>query len=116
MLEKQKEWCHEKLEKGKEMIDKHKFQIGYVAGLTVVVLCSELSKKIFEPKRYSIDTKHIEDGDKHGFAIRTSAIDRFGWRSNCGPWVFCFDEDDEQHIIGNIDAAIRNECGKNHID
>lgn len=46
----------------------------------MIIVGSYIEAKIFEPRRFSADTMPIEDGDKHGFAIRTSGIDRFGKR------------------------------------
>lgn len=109
MLENRKKWCQEKVEKGKEWIDDHKFQIGYGVGYYVVA-------KIFEPKKSSIDTKPIDNGDEHGFAIRTSGVDRFGRGTDFGPWVYCYDKNDRDHIMNNIDAAIRNEKGQRYED
>lgn len=116
MLEKQKEWCQNKVEKGKKWVKDHKFWIGYGVGIASMVAVNQVVAKIFEPKKYSVDTMPIEDGEKSGFAIRTSGIDRFGGSCCKGPWVCCYEDHDRDHIVSNIDAAIRNEMGQYYED
>lgn len=116
MLEKKKKWCCEKVEKGKKWIKDHRFGLWYAVGVTTTVGLSCVMAKIFEPKKTSIQTIPISQGDKNGFALRTIGIDRFG-RNTCeGPWVNCLDEFDKDHLSSNIDAALRGEKGVDYED
>lgn len=45
MLEKQKEWCQNKVEKGKKWVKDHKFGIGCAVGGASAVLLTMIAKK-----------------------------------------------------------------------
>lgn len=116
MLERQKKWCLETAEKGKKWIDDHKFDIGCIVGATAVIAGSYAAAKIWEPKRYKVETIPINKDDLHGFGIRTSGVDRFGNDTCLGPWVLCCKEHDRERLVSNIDAALRGEKGQDYND
>lgn len=112
MLEKQKEWCHNKAEKGRAWIENHKLVIGCAVGAASTVLLYVIGKKIMEPKVFEIQTGtnlRLEDGN---FMIRVAGEDRFGKESYHSPWVQYEDgNEDKERVIKAITAAINKEDG-----
>lgn len=51
MLNKQKEWCQTKMEKGKEFLKEHKIQIGFVGGVVFTTVAGMLIDKLLAPKQ-----------------------------------------------------------------
>lgn len=47
MLEKQKEWCQNKVEKGKAWIENHRLVIGCAVGATSTVLLHVIGKRLW---------------------------------------------------------------------
>lgn len=108
MLEKQKTWCHEKMEKGKKWYNDHKFVIGYVAGTAVATiggtLAIMLKEKIFEPKSGEFQVFILRPEDPGDYAIGKVCKDRFG-KEHIMDVTFLRAEDRDT-LINNIDAAI----------
>ena len=97
MLEKQKEWCQNKVEKGKAWIEDHKLVIGCAVGAASTVLLHVIGKKIMEPKN---------------FMMRVAGEDRFGKVSYHSPLVRYEDGDnDKERIDKAITAAINKDDG-----
>lgn len=110
MLEKQKEWCQNKVEKGKAWIEDHKLVIGCVVGAASTVLLYAIGKKIMEPKDYMIETAANYDLEEDNFMMRVTGEDRFGKRSYHSPWVQYEDGDkDKERIDKAITASINRD-------
>lgn len=81
MLEKQKKWCKETGEKGKEWIKRNKFAIGFATGCVGAVVGAMVLDKIFENRQAGISFGHITNKDgswSDDFGVETYGIDRFG--------------------------------------
>ena len=112
MLEKQKEWCQNKVEKGKAWIEDHKLVIGYAVGAVSTVLLHVIGKKIMEPKNFMIQTGTNTDLEVGNFIMRVAGEDRFGKVSYHSPWVRYEDGDnDKERIDKAITAAINRDDG-----
>ena len=112
MLEKQKEWCQNKVEKGKAWIEDHKLVIGCAVGATSTVLLQVIRKKIMEPKEFMIQTGTNTDLEVGNFIMRVAGEDRFGKVSYHSPWVRYEDGDnDKERIDKAITAAINRDDG-----
>ena len=112
MLEKQKEWCQNKVEKGKAWIEDHKLVIGCAVGAASTVLLHVIGKKIMEPKNFMIQTGTNTDLEVGNFMMRVAGEDRFGKVSYHSPWVRYEDGDkDKERIDKAITAAINKDDG-----
>ena len=112
MLEKQKEWCQNKVEKGKAWIEDHKLVIGCAVGAASTVLLHVIGKKIMEPKEFMIQTGTNTDLEVGNFKMRVAGEDRFGKVSYHSPWVRYEDGDnDKERIDKAITAAINRDDG-----
>ena len=112
MLEKQKKWCQNKVEKGKVWIEDHKLVIGCTIGAASTVLLYAIGKKIMEPKVFMIQTGTNTGLEEGNFMMRVSGEDRFGKRSYHSPWVRYEDGDnDKERIDKAITAAINRDVG-----
>ena len=110
MLEKQKEWCQNKVEKGKAWIEDHKLVIGYAVGAVSTVLLHVIGKKIMEPKNFMIQTGTNTGLEEGNFMMRVAGEDRFGKVSYHSPWVRYEDGDkDKERITKGITAAINRD-------
>lgn len=110
MLEKQKEWCRNNVEKGKAWIEDHKLAIGCAVGATSMVLLHTIGKKIMEPKVYMIETSFNDGLEEGNFMMRVAGEDRFGVRSYHSPWVRYEDgNNDKERIDKAITAAINKD-------
>lgn len=78
MLEKQKEWCQNKVEKGKKWLKKNKGAIGFGLGAATISALYLLAKKLDEPKEGVITfTRRLED-DKPDIIASVYYKNRFG--------------------------------------
>lgn len=112
MLEKQKEWCQNKVEKGKAWIEDHKLVIGCAVGAASTVLLHAIGKKIMEPKSFMIQTATNTDLEVGNFMMRVTGEDRFGKRSYHSPWVpYEYGDEDKERINKAITAAINRDDG-----
>lgn len=112
MLEKQKEWCQNKVEKGKAWIKDHKLVIGCAVGAASTVLLHAIGKGIMEPKDFMIQTGTNTDLEVGNFMMRVAGKDRFGKESYHSPWVRYEDgNEDKERVIKAITAAINKEDG-----
>lgn len=110
MLEKQKEWCKEKTEKGKNWIKKNKFSVGFIAGCTVTTLSIFAITKLIEPKEIELQTGSNDDLDQPNFLIRVAGFDRIGRESYHSPWArFVNGLEDKERVDKGIMAAINKE-------
>lgn len=110
MLEKQKEWCQNKVEKGKAWIEDHKLIIGCAVGASSTVLLYVIGKKIMEPKNFMIQTGTNTDLEMANFVMRVAGEDRFGKESYHSPWVrYENGDNDKERIIKAITAAINRD-------
>ena len=110
MLEKQKEWCQNKVEKGKAWIEDHKLVVGCAVGVTSTVLLHVIGKKIMEPKNFMIQTGTNTDLEMANFVMRVAGEDRFGKESYHSPWVrYENGDNDKERIIKAITAAINRD-------
>lgn len=110
MLEKQKEWCRDKIEKGKTWIEDHKLVIGCAVGVASTVLLHVIEKKIMEPKDFMIQTGTNDRLEVGNFMMRVAGEDRFGKESYHSPWVRYEDGDkDKERIDKAITAAINRD-------
>ena len=110
MLEKQKEWCQNKVEKGKAWIEDHKLVVGCAVGVTSTVLLHVIGKKIMEPKNFMIQTGTNTDLEMANFVMRVAGKDRFGKESYHSPWVrYENGDNDKERIIKAITAAINRD-------
>ncbi|WP_287643481.1 hypothetical protein [Bacteroides sp.] len=110
MLEKQKEWCRDKVEKGKAWIEDHKLVMGCAVGAASTVLLYAIRKKIMEPQDYMIETATNLNLEEGNFMMRVTGEDRFGKRSYHSPWVRYEDGDkDKERIDKAITAAINRD-------
>ena len=112
MLEKQKEWCQNKVEKGKAWIEDHKLVVGCAVGVTSTVLLHVIGKKIMEPKNFMIQTGTNTDLEVGNFTMRVAGEDRFGKESYHSPWVrYESGDEDKERIDKAITAAINKDNG-----
>lgn len=112
MLEKQKEWCHNKVEKGRAWIDNHKLVIGCAVGAASTVLLYVIGKKIMEPKEFEIQTGTNLKLEEGNFMMRVAGEDRFGRESYHSPWVrYEYGDEDKERVIKAITAAINKDDG-----
>lgn len=84
MLEKQKKWYRNNVEKGKKWLKENELYIGIVAGGAAAIVGQLVGSKIFEDKKAGISIGHIENPDKswsNDFGIETFGVDRFGNRN-----------------------------------
>ena len=110
MLEKQKEWCQNKVEKGKKWVKDHKFGIGCTVGGASAVLLIMIAKKIMEPKDFMVQTGTNTDLEEGNFVMRVAGEDRFGRESYHSPWVrYEHGEEDKERINKAITAAINRD-------
>lgn len=110
MLEKQKEWCQNKVEKGKKWVKDHKFGIGCAVGGASAVLLTIITKKIMEPKDFMVQTGTNTDLEEGNFVMRVAGEDRFGRESYHSPWVrYEHGEEDKERINKAITAAINRD-------
>lgn len=110
MLEKQKEWCQNKVEKGRAWIENHKLVIGCAVGAASTVLLYAIGKKIMEPKNFMIQTATNLDLEESNFMMRVAGEDRFGKRSYHSPWVrYEYGDEDKERIDKAITAAINRD-------
>lgn len=108
MLEKQKEWCQNKVEKGKEWIKKHQLGIGYILGVGAVIGGGLLIDKIFEPKT-KIGQVFLGDFDKNGeidYAIGIIETDRFGKEHIRPENILFLAEESKDRLFKNVEQAI----------
>lgn len=108
MLEKQKEWCRDKVEKGKAWIEDHKLVIGCAVGVTSTVLLYAIRKKIMEPKDYMIEIGTNDSLKEGAFMMRVTGEDRFGKESYHSPWVR-YESGDKERFDKAITAAINRD-------
>lgn len=114
MLEKQKKWCHEKVEKGKKWVIRNQRAICFGFGAATAVGVGLILEKCIEPKEVMIQTGTNTELEAGNFMIRVAGEDRFGKESYHSPWVRyeCGDEDKER-INKAITAAInRDDAGE----
>ena len=110
MLEKQKEWCQNKVEKGKAWIEDHKLVVGCAVGVTSTVLLHVIGKKIMEPKNFMIQTGTNTDLEMANFVMRVAGEDRFGKESYHSPWVrYENGDNDKERINKAITASINRD-------
>lgn len=82
MLEKQKKWCQNKVEKGKEWLKKNKGAIGFGLGAATMTALYLLAEKLDEPQEGNITyMRHLEDG-KPDITARVYYKNRFGKEKN----------------------------------
>lgn len=82
MLEKQKEWCQNKVEKGKKWLKKNKGAIGFGLGAATMTALYLLAEKLDEPKGGNIIyTRRLED-DKPNMMASVYYKNRFGKEKN----------------------------------
>lgn len=112
MLRKQKEWCQNKVEKGKAWIKDHKLVIGCAVGVSSTVLLYAIGKKIMEPKEFMIQTGTNTGLETGNFMMRVAGEDRFGKESYHSPWVsYERGDEDKERINKAITAAINKDDG-----
>lgn len=108
MLEKQKTWCYEKVEKGKIWFEDHKFIIGLVSGTVVVtvggILSTNLLKKIFKLEIEKFQVYYLNPDDPGDFAVSPVGKDRFGKEHIMN--VTYLRAEDRDILVKNIDDAI----------
>lgn len=110
MLEKQKKWCQNKVEKGKAWIEDHKLVIGCTVGAASTVLLHAIGKRIMEPKDFMIQTSTNLDLKEDNFMMRVTGKDRFGKESYHSPWVrYEYGDEDKERINKAITAAINRD-------
>lgn len=106
MLEKRKEWCQERIKRGKAWIEKNRFEIGFGLGAATLVAIGLIAEKVFEPKEIVVQTGHNEKIEDRNFLLRVTAIDRFGGE-HPSPWArFENGDEDKERIIKAIDAGL----------
>lgn len=108
MLEKQKEWCQNKVEKGKKWVKDHQLYIGYAIGVAATIGGGLLIDKIFEPKKKTGQV-YRGDFDKDGkidFAIGIVETDRFGKEHVRPENILCLAEDSKDRLFANVEQAI----------
>ena len=82
MLEKQKEWCQNKVEKGKKWFKKNKGAIGFGLGAATVSALYLLAEKLDEPKSGSITYTRCFEDDKPDIMAKVYYENRFGkWKN-----------------------------------
>lgn len=110
MLEKQKKWCHEKVEKGKKWVIRNQRVICFGFGAATAVGIGLIFEKFMEPKEFMIQTgtnSRLEEGN---FMMRVAGEDRFGKESYHSPWVrYECGEEDKERVIKAITAAINRD-------
>lgn len=108
MLEKQKIWCKDKLEKGKQWVDKNKFFLGYVTGLAATIGGGLLIDKIFEPKekRGQIYRGDSDENGEIDYAIGIIEVDRFGREHTDKSHTLLLGEDSKDVLFKQVEAAI----------
>lgn len=108
MLEKQKEWCHDKMEKGKKWFNDHKVAIsvtaGYVAGIALTIGSAVLAEKIFKPECNAFQVFYLDPEDPGDFAVGKVGKDRFGKEHVMN--VTILRAEDRDLLVKNIDEAI----------
>lgn len=108
MLEKQKEWCQEKIKKGEEFVGKHEFEIGIFAGGIACITGIIISNKIFEPKKAGISVVSIKDKSWTDDCVRieTYGINRFGQKTaGC---AVGFTKNDASDVVNMITKIIED--------
>ena len=81
MLEKQKEWCQNKVEKGKKWVKKNKDALILGAGCATTTAVLLGIEKLLENKQAGIAFGHIENADgswSDDFRVETYGVNRFG--------------------------------------
>ena len=81
MLEKQKEWCQNKVEKGKKWVKKNKDALIFGAGCATTTAVLLGIEKLLENKQAGIAFSHIENADgswSDDFGVETYGVNRFG--------------------------------------
>lgn len=115
-MSKIKEWCQDKVEKGKEWCNNHKFILGYASATIAGVGGIMLWNKIFENKQAGISLGYIENADgswDEQFGVETWGMDRFGRRH--GGHVVKFDQEVADWIADaahQVVAEIREHNGQ----
>lgn len=82
MLEKQKEWCQNKAEKGKKWLKKNKGAIGFGLGAATISALYLLAEKLDEPKEGGIAFTRRSEDDKPGIIASVYYKNRFGKEKN----------------------------------
>ena len=77
MLEKQKKWCQNQVEKGKKWVNDNKFALGCAAGSIATLGIGMILGKINEPKEGTVIYKREE-------AFDNNVIGRVLWRNRFG--------------------------------
>ena len=83
MFETQKEWCKDKIEKGKEFYEENKFYVGAISGCLLSGAISAIYLKIHEAKYGMLNVgpvinKKTGDWSKETFGVQVNGVDRFG--------------------------------------
>lgn len=109
MLEKQKEWCQNKVEKGKKWIKDHQLEIGYGLGVAATIGGGLLIDKIFEPRKKIGQIYRGDFENKDGvidFGIGITEVDRFGKEHVTSDKILLLDEKSKDLLFKNVEAAI----------
>ena len=108
MFEKQKEWCKDKVEKGKDWVRKNKFFLGYATGVVATIGGCFVLDKILEPKE-KIGQVYRGDFDKGGlidFGIGIIQVDRFGKEHIDDSHILLLQEGSKETLFSQIEEAI----------
>lgn len=109
MLEKQKKWCQEKVEKGKKWVEERKFEIGVSVGAVIACGSIMLASKLSEPEKRECQV-YYGDLSKDGFcdfAIGLVDIDRFGRRHEYEEKTIFLNESSKDRLFDMIEQAIK---------
>lgn len=106
MLEKQKKWCYEKVEKGKKWIKNNRGAIGFGLGAATVAGLYLLAEKLDEPQSGNITfTRRLEDITPD---IRASVYykNRFGKEKNPLNIRYSYDEAELKELCDNLNQVV----------
>ena len=106
MLEKQKEWCQNKVEKGKKWLKKNKGAIGFGFGAATMTALYLLAEKLDESKGGNITfTRRLED-DKPDIMASVYYKNRFGKEKNPLNIQYGYADSELKELCDNLNEIV----------
>ena len=106
MLEKRKEWCQNKVEKGKKLLKKNKGAIGFGLGAATMTALYLLAEKLDEPKSGSITYTRCLEDDKPDIMARVYYENRFGKGKNLLNIRYGYTDPELKELCGNLNEVV----------
>lgn len=106
MLEKQKEWCQNKVEKGKKWLKKNKGAIGFGLGAATISALYLLAEKLDEPTGGIITfTRQLED-DKPDVMVGVHYKNRLGKVKNPMSIRYGYADPELKELCDNLNEIV----------